>query len=68
MQKLILSASTALLVLSMMAPVSAQPVLKAGFNADAATSEMDRRRPRVPGGSGCDTPRDIREHPECTPA
>ena len=28
---------------------------------------FDRRRPRVPGGSGCDTPRDILEHPECTP-
>jgi hypothetical protein len=23
------------------------------------------RRPRVPGGSGCDDPRDIIEHPEC---
>jgi hypothetical protein len=26
---------------------------------------VDRRRPRVPGGSGCDDPRDVIEHPEC---
>ncbi len=37
-----------------------------GFNA--ALSEpttVDRRKPRVKGGSGCDDPRDIIEHPEC---
>lgn len=66
MQKLILTASTAALVLSMIAPVSAMPLVKSGFNSDSAVTEVDRRRPRVPGGSGCDTPRDIREHPECT--
>jgi hypothetical protein len=27
-----------------------------------------RRKPRVPGGSGCDDPRDVIEHPECSPA
>lgn len=26
-----------------------------------------RDRPRVPGGSGCDDPGDIAEHPECRP-
>lgn len=26
-----------------------------------------RRKPRAPGGSGCDDPRDIIEHPECRP-
>ena len=31
-------------------------------------TEVERRRPRIPGGSGCDTRQDIREHPECTPA
>ncbi len=65
MKTLILTGTAALLALSMLTPVSAQPILKAGFNADAATSEMDRRRPRVPGGSGCDTPRDLIQHPEC---
>ena len=28
-------------------------------------SGSGRSRPRVPGGSGCDSPRDILEHPEC---
>ena len=28
---------------------------------------MLRRRPRIPGGSGCDDPHDIIEHPECRP-
>ena len=67
MQKLILTASTAALVLSMIAPVAAMPLVKSGLMADSAVTEIDRRRPRVPGGSGCDSPRDIREHPECTP-
>ena len=34
----------------------------------SAADEFDRRgrrKPRVPGGSGCDDPGDIREHPEC---
>jgi hypothetical protein len=25
----------------------------------------DKRKPRVPGGSGCDTPKDVAQHPEC---
>ena len=36
-----------------------------GFDWTADTSIVERRKPRVPGGSGCDTPRDMREHPEC---
>jgi hypothetical protein len=67
MKKLILTAATAALVLSMIAPVSAMTLGKSGFVADSAVTEIDRRRPRVPGGSGCDSPRDIREHPECRP-
>ncbi len=41
---------------------------KAGFNVDMPTVAAERRRKRIPGGSGCDSPRDIREHPECTPS
>ena len=33
----------------------------------AGSASIDRRRPRVPGGSGCDSPRDILQHPECRP-
>lgn len=67
MKKLFLTAATAALVLTMIAPVSAAPLVKSGLIADSGVSEIDRRRPRVPGGSGCDSPRDIREHPECSP-
>lgn len=66
MKTLILAGTAAILALSMMTPVSAQPLLKAGLNVDSGVSEFDkRRRPRVPGGSGCDSPRDLIEHPEC---
>lgn len=30
--------------------------------------QMARNKPRVPGGSGCDDPEDLIEHPECRPA
>jgi hypothetical protein len=29
--------------------------------------QLARRKPRVPGGSGCDDPDDLIEHPECRP-
>ena len=39
-----------------------------GISAFDGSSVMEKRsRPRVPGGSGCDDPQDIIEHPECTP-
>lgn len=45
-----------------------------GGRDDSRSDRDDRRddrsggrsRPRVPGGSGCDDPGDIREHPECS--
>jgi hypothetical protein len=42
----------------------------AGFKAKIEFNDMEAKRskPRVPGGSGCDTPRDVAEHPECRPA
>jgi Spy/CpxP family protein refolding chaperone len=36
-----------------------------GGDGVATASVMERRKKRVPGGSGCDDPHDIREHPEC---
>lgn len=30
-------------------------------------STAERRKPRIPGGSGCDSPRDRIRHPECRP-
>ena len=34
-------------------------------DAGAPLQEAKRRKPRVPGGSGCDSVRDRAEHPEC---
>ncbi len=36
------------------------------FTTETPADEViARRKPRVPGGSGCDDPRDLIEHPEC---
>jgi hypothetical protein len=43
----------------------ASVIAGSGFDWAADTSIVERRRPRVPGGSGCDSPRDVAEHPEC---
>jgi hypothetical protein len=39
----------------------------AGYGSKSTTIDMEakRRKPRVPGGSGCDSARDKLEHPEC---
>jgi hypothetical protein len=69
MKKLLLIATFASLALGAVAPVQALTLGSGLFDASMLDSYDRRgRRPRVPGGSGCDTPRDIREHPECTPA
>jgi hypothetical protein len=41
--------------------------LKDGFKAKAEfnNTEAKRRKKRIPGGSGCDDPRDVIEHKEC---
>ena len=33
--------------------------------SDGVSQIAKRSKPRVPGGSGCDDPRDVIEHPEC---
>lgn len=54
----------------------AGPVLVQGLGASVENgTEFDRRgrggrsggrsKPRIPGGSGCDSAHDIAEHPEC---
>lgn len=44
-----------------------QPAFAAALagQPDTTTAEK-RRKPRVPGGSGCDSPRDVIEHPGCS--
>lgn len=34
-------------------------------NDDSPQSNSNRRKPRIPGGSGCDDAGDVAEHPEC---
>lgn len=68
MQKFLMAATLAAIAVTSVAPVAAMTLSNGLFDASIVSAEVDRRRPRVPGGSGCDTPRDIREHPECTPA
>jgi hypothetical protein len=55
-----------LLLAILVLPTSAATRLD-GITAVSTDSVIDRRKPRIPGGSGCDDPDDIIEHPECTP-
>lgn len=34
---------------------------------DNNISGSGRKKPRIPGGSGCDDPGDVAEHPSCSP-
>lgn len=67
-----LLASAAMIFAITTASYAAAPVtdVTAEFKTKTQFNDMEAKRskPRVPGGSGCDTPRDIAEHPECTPA
>ncbi len=66
MQKIIYAASAAMLILGPTAPAFAKVSNLTGIDALQIQNEFDKRRkPRVPGGSGCDDPRDLIEHPEC---
>lgn len=67
MKKLLLTATLAALALSATAPVQAGLVADGVYGIDALMdATFDKRsKPRIPGGSGCDDPEDILEHPEC---
>ncbi len=68
MKTALLTSVAALFVLSAASFASA-PAREAGFEAKSITStddmEAKRRKPRVPGGSGCNSAHDRAEHPEC---
>ncbi|MGB5558442.1 MAG: hypothetical protein WBN04_10575 [Paracoccaceae bacterium] len=72
MKTILLTATVALMSLTSLAPAMAAPAYgDLTIGIDTAHDTFDRRgrggrsKPRVPGGSGCDDPRDIIEHPEC---
>ena len=62
MKTLILAASLASAVLSFSAPMQAATQTAALSLEQMLNSSIDRRGRR----GGCDTPRDIAEHPRCT--
>ncbi|KAB2884303.1 MAG: hypothetical protein F9K34_09215 [Albidovulum sp.] len=66
MTKLLTIAVAAMIALPAAAPAFASGKSLPGISAGDDGSVIDKRRkPRVPGGSGCDDPRDLIEHPEC---
>ena len=68
MQKILIAVTLAAIAVTSVAPVAAMTTANGLFDASVLMAEFDRRRPRVPGGSGCDDPRDIIEHPKaCAP-
>jgi hypothetical protein len=68
MKSLLLATTLASLVLGSVLPVSAMSLTPGLYDAATASGDVDKRRkPRVPGGSGCDDLGDIIEHPECRP-
>lgn len=62
MLRIALTAAIALPLLAASAPSFASVD---GITSKSEAATFDRRRPRVPGGSGCDSPRDLIQHPEC---
>lgn len=65
MKTLILTATFAAFAFSVTAPAHAGFVAD-GFNVLTADTAVDKRKkPRVKGGSGCDSAHDIAEHPAC---
>ena len=60
-------AVTAAVILALPASAAFAPASKGlSLSVDGTmTQELEKRRPRVPGGSGCDSAHDIAEHPEC---
>ena len=63
--KTLLSLTVAALTLATFAAPTLAAISATGFDVVATDTVVDRRKPRVPGGSGCDDPRDLIEHPEC---
>jgi hypothetical protein len=66
MTKTVFAALAAMIAMSAVSTIPAKAV-SLGFSALDQVQTVDRRKPRVPGGSGCDDPRDLIEHPECRP-
>lgn len=67
MTKLSLALLSALFAFSVVDIAPASAKTDGLWSHDSNIVVDKRRKKRVPGGSGCDDPEDIIEHPECTP-
>ncbi|MBL8662673.1 MAG: hypothetical protein JNM29_07580 [Candidatus Odyssella sp.] len=68
MSKFALAMLAAIVAAAMAAPGASASTGDLRFDSPSGTIVVDKRgKPRVPGGSGCDDPEDIIEHPECQP-
>ncbi len=67
MKKFVLALTVPALLTVFALPVHAAPMVGSGlFDAFEMSHDFSKRKkPRVPGGSGCDDPQDLIEHPEC---
>jgi hypothetical protein len=67
MKTLIMTATAFAFAMTLNVPAFAGMSPDGWYSMDfAADSTVDKRRkPRVKGGSGCDDPGDVLEHPEC---
>jgi hypothetical protein len=69
MKSLILAATALTLVATLAPPAQASAVADGLWSidqmGDSVVDRRGRRKKRIPGGSGCDDPGDILEHPEC---
>lgn len=65
MKNALMLTTATLIALTLGAPSFAAGKGLPGIYTNDALTTVDRRKPRVPGGSGCDDPRDLIEHPEC---
>jgi hypothetical protein len=65
MKNLTLSLAAAVLAISIAGPATATAPQPPGLNDADQMQTVERRKKRVKGGSGCDDPGDVAEHPEC---
>lgn len=66
MKTFLMTALLAAVAATAVAPVQAMSLSSGLFDAAMLDAEFDKRRKkRIPGGSGCDDPEDLIEHPEC---
>lgn len=67
MTKTMMTLMAAMIAMSALTVVPVKASVDGFSAADNQSVVEKRRKPRVPGGSGCDDPEDVIEHPECRP-